>query len=507
MTAVAVVATVVVVGPALIPFGAGPDVTRTTASPAPVTTRASLAPTTTAAPITSTTEFEESGDSEQGSLWRRIDPTTLEDIAGASALLLGEPGRSVFGPDGGTVASFTYPIPDNSEELVIADLRRWQVQERLSLDGWVVNDQSGAVEGPIQATFLSETELAWIAQLPTEHGDEPVANDYALLRYRLGQARPEIAHKFPKGFAPSEMRLLTGDRIAVFGSPVVFDEETPDDARWPQLLVIDAKTGRLEWDVPIPGLIAGHPWKGDEDWSFLHPGLGWDLDGERLYIAHADRLAVTVLDLIQGAVIGEREISLPTSLRRQLALWLLPPPAEAKLQEGTRRNVRVDPDGDRLYLTGVRWELVRNDKGEVIDEQQVALGLTVLDLPTLDVITHLDLPVSDVEISPDGSIVLLTGVWDGRVVDSDPEQSGLHVLEADTLEERGHLWPGTIPWIHTFSDDGQAVYATIWEDGASHLMLLDLGVMDVAAERVLATAEQSSFELPRLGLTSVWAGD
>jgi len=494
MAAVAVIALVVVVGPAILPFGAGPTMTPTPAPQSPVTNRTSLASTTT--------EPGEPSAGQHGWSWRRIDPETLEDVA-SSSLFLGAPGRGVFSLDGHSLASFVYRNSDNSEELVVADLKRWRIRDRLPLEGWVVNDQSGLVDGPVQATFLDETDVVtWIAQLPSEQGSGPVAEDYALFRYSLGAAQPELSYGFPPGFAPWEMRLLSRDRIAVFGSPVVFDEEAAESARWTRLFVIDAITGRLAWEVQIPELAAGHQWKGDSVGSFMHPGLGWDLAGQRLYVAHADRLAVTVVDLSQGVVIGEKEISLPTSMEEQLKLLLLPL-AQAKLQEGTRRNVRVDPQGERLFVSGVRWELVHNDQGEATDEQQVALGLTVLDLPTLETVSHLDLPVSDVEISPDGSILLLTGVWDGQVVDSDPEQSGLYVLDAGTLEQRRHLWPGTIPWIHAFSNDGSSVYVSVF-DGDAHLKHLDLLELDVLAERVLSPAEQTSFELARRGLTAIW---
>jgi hypothetical protein len=492
---------VVVIGPVMLPLERDPQNTPAPASTLPVTTTTSFTPDTSPDPVT-TTEPPDSSEGQSGLLWTRIDPKTLTDVP-ALPLRLGEPGRAVFSPDGQFVVSFTYSGSDNSEELVVADLNRWEVRHRLPLEGWVAYDQSGVVEGPLQATFLDSGEvIAWIAQLPAENKSEPVANDYALFLYNLADTGVRLSYRFPTGFAPWEMRPLTGDRIAVFGSPVVFDEEAPDTARWPRVLIVDVKEGRLERDIEIPGLVAGHEWKGDSVGSFAHPGLGWDLDAGRLYIAHADHLAVTVVDIVEGELIEQREISLPSTWAERMTLWLLPA-AQAKLQEGTRRNLRIDLEGERLYISGVRWELVHNDKGESIDEQQVALGLTVLDLPTLGVVSHLELPVSDVEISPDGNYLLLTGVSDGRVVDYEPEQSGLYVLDADTLKERGHLWAGTIPWIHTFSDQGQTVYVSTW-DKHSRLIRLDLAELEVLAERDLDATEQTSFDLGPRGLTARW---
>lgn len=496
VTAAVIVALVVVVGPALVP-SADPEVTSTVGSPAPVTTPATQASTTT-------TTLGEVTRAKPQFRWTRIDPETLEDVVSVP-LALGDPGSAVFSPDGMTLASFVYEGSDNSQSLVIANLEQWQAGEPIPLEGWVANDASGVVEGPVQAAFLGEGDvLTWVAQLPTDYGSGPVAEDYALFHFALDEERPEVVYRFPLDFAPWEMRLLPGDRIAVFGSPVVFDDEAPDDVHWPRLILIDGRTGRLLRDVPIPELVAGHEWREEGVGSFMHPGLGWDIARERLHIVHADRLAVTVLDLVRGELVDEAEIRLPTSLRQRLMLWLLPP-AQAKLQEGTRRNVRIDPEGARLYISGVRWDLVRNDRGEAVDEQQVALGVTVLDTSTLETVAHLDLPVSDVEISPDGRLVLAAGVADGRVVDGDPEMAGLYVLDADTLEERGHLWLGTIPWLHSFSEDGRSVFVTVWEGKAS-LIKLDPFELEVLAERALANTEQASFELAWRGLTATWVG-
>jgi len=500
-TGVVIGTLVVVIGPAMLPLEMDPENTHAPASTLPVTTATSSTPVASTDAVTTT---EPAGATEDQSRlhWTRIDPKTLTDVP-SPPLRLGEPGRAVFGPDNGIVASFMYTGSDNSEELVLADLNRWEVVNRLPLEGWVAYDQSGVVEGPIQATFLDDGEVIdWIAQLPADNQAEPVANDYALFEYNLADTETRLSYRFPAGFAPWEMRLLSRERIAVFGSPVVFDEEAPDSARWPRVLVIDANTGRLERDIEIPGLVAGHEWKGESVGSFAHPGLGWDVHAEHLYVVHADHLAVTVVDLALGEVINEREVSLASSWTERMTLWLLPA-AQAKLQEGSRRNVRIDPEGERLYISGVRWELVHNDEGEAIDEKQVSWGLTVLDLPTLDVVSHLELPVSDVEISPDGNHLLLTGVSDGRVVDYEPEQSGLYVLDADTLKDRGHLWAGTIPWIHTFSDQGQIVYVSIW-DQHSRLMRLDLAELEVLAERDLDATEQTSFDLGPRGLTARW---
>ena len=497
---VALGALVVVMAPVILPLGIDSENTAASVSTLPM-------PTATSTPVPSTgmvttTEPPNSTEVQFEVLWTRIDPDTLTDIS-SSPLSLGEPGRAVFSADGGVVASFIYRGSDNSEEMVLADLDRWEVLDRLPLQGWVAYDQSGVVEGPIQATFLDDGEaIAWIAQLPAEDQTEPVANDYALFQYNLTAKQAHLSYRFPTGFAPWEMRLLTRDRVAVFGTPVVFDEDVADSARWPRVFVIDVVSGRLERDIEIPGLVAGHQWNGDSVGSFAHPGMGWDLSAERLYLIHADRVEVTVVDLGLGEVIDELEISLPSSWAERVTLWVVPA-AQAKLQEGSRYNVRIDPEGKRLYISGVRWELVTNDRGEVIDEQQVPWGLTVLDLPTLDVVSHLQLPVSDVEISPNGNHLLLSGVSDGRVVDNEPEESGLYVLDADTLKERGHLWAGTIPWIHTFSDEGQTVYVTIW-DQHSRLIRLDLAGLEILAERDLDATEQTSFELGPRGLTTGW---
>lgn len=444
-------------------------------------------------------------------LWSRMDPQTLADVPTIPPLRLGAPGRGVFSPDGKTLASFTYALEtEGSEELLVVDLEEWEVRAGFSVAGRVAQDQSGVVEGPVLASFTDDGDtLVWISQLPDEPRGVPEPADFGLFRHELGGGGPQLAYAFAPGFAPWEMRLLGENRIAVFGQTVVYgDQPVPETSRWPQVVLIDLATGHLVGDLQLPGLIAGHLSEGEAG-SFARPGLAWDLSRDHLYVVHADRLALTAIDLEPLAVIAQEEIALPSSLGEGLMAWLLPA-AQAKSQEGTRRNVRIDPEGQYLYVSGVRWELVYNQAGQVEGERQVPLGLTtVIRLDELDVAAHLDLPVSDVEVSPDGGHLLLSGVSDGRTVDNDPERSGLFVLDPRTLEQRAHLLADTIPWVHAFSPDGDAVFITIWDEetGAARLLLLDLVDLSVAADRSLAEHEQVSFDLPLAGLTATWIGE
>jgi hypothetical protein len=455
-----------------------------------------------------------SNDRESGSpryLWDRMDPHTLVDLPGVSPLKLGEPGRSVLSPNGATLASFTTAAEPNSPaELLVVDLEDWELRAKFSVAGWVASDQSGVVEGPGLATFADDGEtLLWVSQLPDERDSVLDPADFGVFRYRLEGGEPEQVYAFPADFAPWEMRLLRDGRLAVFGSPVVYgDEPVPEASRWARLLLVDLAEGQLVGDLELPGLVAGRLWEGEGAGTFAHPGLAWDLPRDRLYVVDADRLAVTVVDIERLAVIAQREIALASSPGERLVAWLLPA-AQAKSQEGTRRNVGIHPEGSLLYVSGVRWELDYDEEGHVSGERQVSLGLTVIDTDDLQEVARLDLPVSDVEVSPNGTHLLLSGVSDGRVVDHDPEHSGLFVLGARTLKPRDHLLEDTIPWIHAFSADGDSVYITTWdqEAEAARLLLLDLVGPTVTADRVLVEYEQASFHLPRTGLIARWTGE
>jgi hypothetical protein len=465
-------------------------------------------------PAVESTVTGQSSDRQSGSpryWWDRMDPLTLADLPGISPLKLGEPGRSVLSPTGATLASFTTATEPNSPaELLVVDLEDWEVRANFTVAGWVASDRSGVVEGPGLATFADDGEtLLWVSRLPDERDSVLDPEDFGVFRYRLEGGEPERVYALPPDFAPWEMRLLRDGRLAVFGTPVVYsDEPVPEASRWGRLLLVDLAEGELVGDLELPGVVAGHVWGGEGAGTLAHPGLAWDLPRDRLYLVHAERLAVTVVDLERLAVIRQGEISRASSLGQQLAGRLVPA-AQAKSQEGTRRNVGIHPEGSLLYVSGVRWELVYDEEGHVSGERQLSLGLTVIDTDDLTELARLDLPVSDVEVSPNGTHLLLSGVSDGRVVDNHPEHSGLLVLDARTLEQRDHLFEDTIPWIHAFSADGDSVYITAWdqEAEAARLLLLDLVGLAVTSDRFLLEYEQASFHLPRMGLIARWTGE
>ena len=147
---------------------------------------------------------------------------------------------------------------------------------------------------------------------------------------------------------------------------------------------------------------------------------------------------------------------------------------------GVVRQAVVSPDGGRLYVTGWRNEVV--SKNGNVDWGQMPLGLSVIRLDTFTEERHLDLPVSQVAVSPDGRRLLLAGYRkDPR---GDQQGSGLYVLDATNLNQLASLEAGTIFAIEGFGPSGLA-YVSRWEASHEIIGVLDLGTLRLGAEREL----------------------
>ncbi len=121
------------------------------------------------------------------------------------------------------------------------------------------------------------------------------------------------------------------------------------DGNAARLLVADMAAGTVVADVPLPGIAIvsyNPPTTLDPGETpvlpMALPGLGWDVDRDRLYIAHADSDRITVIDLSAGEVVAEADR------------------AGGVYREGAAKWAEVSPDGSCLYVTGHRSEVDRS---------------------------------------------------------------------------------------------------------------------------------------------------
>lgn len=117
-------------------------------------------------------------------------------------------------------------------------------------------------------------------------------------------------------------------------------------------------------------------------------GLAWGHD--HLYIAHADPLEVIEVEPRSGHV-QTHHLETTSWLDRLLAFWM--PAAAAKGPSmGTYSSAALSADDRFLFVSGNRYDVVTNDDGSLVEENE-HLGLIVVDTETWDVVARHDLAV------------------------------------------------------------------------------------------------------------------
>ena len=260
------------------------------------------------------------------------------------------------------------------------------------------------------------------------------------------------------------------------------------------MLTIDVTTGRITGDVRLEGVKYGQIQVENPDEEapccrIYTPGLAWDLDRELLYVVHADEDKVTVVDLAKGDVIRRSEIKPRVSSIGRVVRWLVPA-VEAKFVPGTLRRVVLSPDGTRLYAVGVRQEVTEKREGEW-SSQAVPLGLKVIATEDLSQIGYLDLPVSDLSLSPDGNQLLLAGSFAfSENGEQGYEDWGLFVLDAQRLEESEHLQPDAAFHLLGFSPDSRHAYISQPFEPSERFWTKTVRVLDLETYRFVAVMEK-----------------
>lgn len=432
-------------------------------------------------------------------LWERFDVSTLEPRG--QRLELGMPEHSVVSPDGRTLASLTYRMNHGQLDmrgrgrLQLIDVERWTVEATAEVEGWVAPRQYGIVGDPALMTFAGD-DLMWVEEIPGETCEPH--HCYRLRFWREGSPGPQDGSLLPKYFEPWDLAVVP-DGFAVFG---VSRARTNDEDVWtstPRFIVLDREDGTQTTDVFIEEISAGW-FQSDGEPRTSHPALAWDLDRQVAYVVD-DENAVAV-DL-RGGTAEAASLTAPTLGSRLLDLFA--PAAHAKSAEGISLNADLAPDGSRLYVSGVRTQLLHNEDGELTGQQHVPLGLRVIDTQSLRQVAELDLPVSDVRVAPNGN-VLLTGVTDrNTALNENPRQSGLYILDPD-LAIRHHVLDGTIVWPRYFLEPDELALSFYDRDKqALRLRVLNLTDGSTAADRLVrARTHHEGF---RAGFLARWRAD
>ena len=421
----------------------------------------------------------------QGQQVRPIDPVSLADVPGYARIDFNRHYRYIASRDGQKLFVMLHPDDSNPGwKLRVIDLLSW-TDSLVDLD----------IDQMVSGLTLSPDGSALYWLKPTRrdpaHG---IPRAYELYRYELTSRELSVIVRFPSTFLPWEIRLMrSGCRLAVYGVPT--DVNNLSETA-PHVFIVDVTTGRITADVRLNGIKAGQilveTAEKDEPCCHIYrPGLAWDLEEERLYVVHADEDKVTVVDLTNGEVLRQSDIRPRVSMFERVEHWLFPA-VEAKLVPGTQRRALLSPDGTRLYAVGLRQEMTKDPDG-VWSSHEVPLGLQVIATDNLSQLRHLDLPVSDLTLSPDGKRLLLIGSfedfsWSGG---SEYEDSGLYVFDAERLEELAHLEPGVVFYLKGFSPDSRYAYVSHPAEPSERYWTKVLQVLDLESYRFVAEIENT----------------
>lgn len=375
---------------------------------------------------------------------RPVDPASLMDLPGATRFGVGAALWSAVSPSGQWLAAAGFSTTEGDDPtLRLVDVATWTSSELLAVPqlGRVV---SLAVSDSGTITWLRSEVTGWrVYQLPR------------------GKTQPVLVAEMQPTLLPivdpDEIGALTDEYLAVPAHE--FDGDHYGGGIF--IVIVDLTTGALT-TVPLEGVWSGHVSEEQGDGAdigrSLEPGFGFDRGRDLLYVVSASADELFVVDLKASEIVEQRDFQEPSSLLSRVFEWWVPK-AEAKFGEAARRNLAVSPEGSHLYVATARAE------SKTIDGkfrwQDVPLGIEVIDTETLSVIAQSELPVSDVAISPDGSVLMAVGVHEKLDDDGYSVQgSGVYLLDARNLSVVSHLDDGVGYDIGGFSPDSG--YAYMW---------------------------------------------
>lgn len=209
----------------------------------------------------------------------------------------------------------------------------------------------------------------------------------------------------------------------------------------PTLELVALATG-AQRTVPLPMLRAGtFPQErkigGDPVPLGFSPGLAVSPDGARLFIAHAERDAITVVNLYTAFVERTETIAPRQTAAARLVGLLLPERVAAKFSDSTSKRAILSPDGATLVVTGTVTRT--GDDGRTFD--QTDLGVQFVALRTF---TETARPLqrqyqgypSDMKVqwSADGRRLYIGSITDDDRSGGNPTAYLLRVMDARTQQ-------------------------------------------------------------------------
>ena len=357
----------------------------------------------TAASPESTTKatFEESllivewkGRSE-GNLLFPLDPASRTALPDYTPISLGQSYSYAFSPDRQTLAAVTFP-DDNiyRGDLLLIDLSSWKTQTiELETSGWV-SAMTFSPDGKRLA--IAQGESAYhLTMFDLEKGNITAQTEEDSMIMRM------------KFTADSESLMLYGtmteNRYTVNeisgGAPLVQLLDVSNlNPRWSAELEavhdgIFPKDEDVKADLSQPGTAL-----------YISPAVVFAPQQNRLYVVHADSEQLTITDF-DAQTVQTVEIQAELTWFERL-LSLTASVAHAKVSDGTTKQAVLSPDGQFLYVVGLRYESFLDKMGNW-QMNQTPLGLEVIRTSHGSRVERFEMDSSDLSISTDGQLLYL----------------------------------------------------------------------------------------------------
>lgn len=459
-------------------------------APSPVASSVSAPQQTAAFPSPVLVDLPDTAPRPQQSLRARpVGPATLADQPGFAPLDFGHHYVRAVSPDGRTMAAILWPSGANTSGVL----------HLINLASWTDRATGVTFDDYVAGLLFSPDGGALYWSSGTRHdAAHGIPADFVLDRYDIASGNRRTVTTFPASFTPGYLPtaarfVRSGARLALYGVPT--DSNNLAEGA-PHLMIVDLIGSGIATDLRLDGVKAGQfresrAGTSDPFYALFSPGLAWDTARERLYIAHADGDAITVVDLAGGTIIMQQEIRPQTSLTGRIAGWLMPRVA-AKGGPSTDRWAALSNDGARLFVIGQHAEPTQQPDGQW-RETMTPTGLQVIETRDLRAVAHLDLPANAMMLSPDGRrLILPTDRDDGSGAASGGGgiRHQLVVVDPERLVELDRMDVGGAASLHGFSADGRYAYLSDTASGGGTrsqtiVRVLDLDQRRFVAERTL----------------------
>lgn len=387
----------------------------------------------------------------------RIDPRTLEELPGYSPIAMGDWMWGVTSDNGRWLALNTSDDSGYSTGLRLVDVDAWEVAGEWpdATDYGLAVTDAGAVYGQRDLTIgrlivgVPDVEPIWTAS-----GDHSIWG------------------------APA----IDDDRYVSYGAVLV-----QEGGQGTFTVFTGNETGGALVATPLPGIRIGLSEVvelADDRTGVIeeYPVMVWDAVRQRALIVHAGQDVVTEFDVTSFEAIDRvfgPEVQDPADVASFASY-----PADVSYWVSSRRTAWLSPDGTRLYIAGTSAEF------EEVEGETRAVntpsGVLAVDTSTWTEVGRLEVPVSDIFLSPDGRRLMATGGREETTLSNySLESSGWYLIDTADLSVIEHVeadrpdqWFGSI----SFNIEANAGYISSWTT-TNRVDVVDLDTGEVVASR------------------------